>query len=103
MNDEKPLEVVTMPSTIKQLGDPRREAEPGWMLIPPPPDVCSQCAVDHDPDIPHNQQSLYWQYAFRAEHDRWPTWKDAMAHCAPEVQAQWIDALREHGVEVEEP
>jgi len=96
------VEIHEFPPTIKQAGDPRGQ-DATWALMPPPPDVCSQCARDHEPDMPHNQQSLHYQYAFYAEHDRWPTWDDAMAHCTPEVQALWRKALREHGVEIEEP
>jgi hypothetical protein len=58
----------------------------------------------HDPAEPHNQQSLYYQMAFRQQHGRWPTWTDAMSHCTPEVQAIWREGLREqmreHGLPV---
>lgn len=43
-----------------------------------------------------------WQHKFMQQHDRWPTWADAMAHCSPEVKAGMIDLLKKHGVEVEE-
>lgn len=66
-----------------------------------PPGCCAECAVKHEPTQPHNQQSLFYQYSFREKHGRWPTWKDAMEHCAPEVKAAWIAALAKHGVEVE--
>ena len=66
----------------------------------PPPDVCQECAVDHDKRSPHNKQSLYYQYSFYAEHGRWPTWEDAMAHCDEEVKEAWIEALAEQGVTV---
>ena len=92
-------DITIMPPTVKQAGDPRGQ-DATWTLLPPPPDVCSQCARYHEPDEPHDQQSIYWQYAFLAEHDRWPTWNDAMAHCTPEVQARWREVLREHGVEM---
>lgn len=62
-------------------------------LLPPAPDVCQVCAVDHSWDSPHNAQSLYYQMRFHAEHGRWPTWTDAMAHCSPDVQATWKNAL----------
>lgn len=85
-----------LPSTIKQLGDPRKDA--GFTLLPAPPGVCSQCARDHEPDEPHDAQSLHYQYAFYAEHDRWPTWDDALAHCSEDVQAAWRQALAERGI-----
>lgn len=72
----------------------------GMMLLRPDPNVCQKCAVDHDPEQPHNQQSLYWQYWFYGKNGRWPTWEDAMAHCTDEVKQYWIDALRARGVEV---
>jgi len=70
------------------------------ILLPPRKDVCQSCAVDHKPDQPHNQQSLYYQYWFWGQNNRWPTWADAMAHCAPEVQSQWKTLLAEKGVTV---
>lgn len=77
------------------------------MLLAPDPNVCQQCAKDHDPDSPHDQQSLFYQYWFRlneakaGREERWPTWADAMEHCDPEVQAQWRAALEERGVDVD--
>jgi hypothetical protein len=70
------------------------------MLLPPKPDVCQECAVDHDPRLPHNQQSLYYQMKFKMEHGRDATWNDAMAHCTEEVKERWIGGLKFHGVEV---
>ncbi|UNC91661.1 hypothetical protein [Candidatus Contubernalis alkaliaceticus] len=70
------------------------------MLLPPKPGVCQECATDHPSELPHNQQSLYYQYAFYAKHGRWPTWKDAMEHCSEEVKEMWIKALKEEGIEV---
>lgn len=97
MSDEDPR-IQHHPPTVKQLGDPRGKTAT-WTLMPPAEVVCSQCAVAHRPELPHNQQSLHYQYAFYAEHDRWPTWGDAMAHCAPEVQQAWRNALIERGVD----
>lgn len=69
----------------------------GGMLLPPSPDKCQECAVDHPPEEPHNKQSLYYQTKFRGDHGRWPTWRDAVAHCAPEVQEFWEAELRNLG------
>jgi len=69
----------------------------GGMLLPPKPGVCQECAVDHPPEDPHNNQSLYFQYKFRGDHGRWPTWKDAIAHCTPEVREFWEEELRAAG------
>ena len=71
-----------------------------FMLMPPAPDVCQECAVKHDPVMPHNRDSLYYQYAFYAKNGRWPTWADAMAHCPEEIKGYWTDALTEKGIDV---
>ena len=83
-----------------------------WAVIPPPPGVCQQCAVDHAPTLPHNRDTLHYQYWFRNREaragrtERWPSWADAMAHCTPEVRDAWTFELALHGVIVpdhEEP
>lgn len=78
---------------LKQVG--------AFKMLPAAPGTCKECAVKHDPSQPHNQQSLHYQYYFYADHNRWPTWKDAMAHCTPQVQEKWIAGLKEKGVKVE--
>ena len=73
----------------------------GFMMLgTTPPGTCPICAVKHDPALPHNQQSLAYQYKFYDEHGRWPTWNDAMAHCSDDVKELWRTALRERGVDV---
>lgn len=69
-------------------------------LLPPAADKCQECARKHDPDQPHDAQSLFYQMHFQKMHDRWPTWNDAIAHCAPEVQRFWIEQLKKHGVKI---
>lgn len=66
----------------------------GLFLLPPRPDVCQACATNHEPEDPHNQQSLYYQYWFYAQSGRWPTWDDAMAHCSDRVKKLWKAALK---------
>jgi hypothetical protein len=68
-------------------------------LLPPAPGKCPACSTEHDPRDPHNRKSLYYQFRFYQEHERIPTWDDAMAHCAPEVQAAWRAELAKHGEE----
>lgn len=68
------------------------------MLLPPPPGTCPICAVAHDPLTAHNAQSLYYQYRFYGIRGRWPTWADAVAHCAPELRDAWRAKLEEWGV-----
>ena len=72
----------------------------GFTLMPAKPGTCPECAVKHEPTQPHNQQSLYYQYHFYADNNRWPTWEDAMAHCTEEVKAVWIKELARYGVSV---
>lgn len=69
----------------------------GAFLLPPASNVCQECAVDHEPGQAHNAQSLYYQMHFRSKHGRWPTWKDAIAHCDPEVRQKWEEELKQRG------
>ncbi len=66
------------------------------------PGTCPECATAHDPEEPHDQQSLAYQYRFYDKHGRWPTWADAMAHCPDDIKAFWTEALAERGVAVGE-
>lgn len=68
----------------------------------PAPGACAACATQHPPEQPHNM-TLFYKYAFHQQHDRWPTWNDAMSHCAPAIQRQWREGLREIGIDVPEP
>lgn len=90
-------QVTVVPPTVTQLGDPRGSGA-GWQLLPAAPGLCSQCAIDHEPELPHNPQSMHYQYAFYAEHGRWPTWEDALAHCDDEMYEAWRAGLAEHDV-----
>ena len=66
----------------------------GMMIVGKAPEgTCPVCATEHDPELPHNLQSLAYQYRFYDEHGRWPTWEDAMSHCTDEVKAMWMEAL----------
>lgn len=71
-----------------------------FTLLPSPDGTCPDYAVAHFPGEPHNQRSMHYQYRFYGLHGRWPTWKDAMAHCGPETQEKWVACLKEHGVTV---
>lgn len=68
-------------------------------ILPPPATACQVCGHDpaHTADQPHNAQSLYYQYSFYGEHGHWPTWRDALAHCADDVKAHWETHLRNAG------
>lgn len=63
-------------------------------LLPPKPGTCAVCAYDHAPRNPHNAQSMYYQYRFYGGRGRWPTWADAVAHCAPWMKRAWERELR---------
>jgi hypothetical protein len=67
------------------------------LLLPPKEGTCPICAVAHAPELPHNAQSLYYQYRFYGVRGRWPTWADACAHCTPEMRASWRARLEEMG------
>jgi len=56
------------------------------------------CGTHHPAELPHNQQSLFYQYNFYNDHGRWPTWKDAMKHCDKDTKSYWIAMLTEMGV-----
>lgn len=67
------------------------------MLLPPKPGTCPICATEHKPEMPHNAQSLYYQYRFYAIRGRWPTWADAVAHCGDQMRAHCERELRARG------
>lgn len=73
------------------------------LILPPKPGVCQICAVAHDPKMPHNRDSLYYQVRFHHQHRRFPTWWDAMSHCDDHVKKIWMDTLAEYGVIVIPP
>lgn len=62
--------------------------------------VCKECSTEHEDWEPHNL-CMYYQYKFHAEHGRFPTWADAIAHCSEEVQQTTIACLKEHGIVIE--
>lgn len=71
-----------------------------FRLLPAKPGTCPQCATKHKPELPHNQQSITYQYWFYNEHGRWPTWADAMAHCSDQMREWWTAELAKKGVSV---
>jgi len=66
-------------------------------LMPCAPDVCQECAVKHHPSDAHNKQSLYYQMKFHEKHGRFPTWKDAIAHCSKKIKSRWKEELQKVG------
>jgi hypothetical protein len=97
------METVTKQflDAARKVGRPARttgeDVMEGFQLLKPGPGLCEACAIKHDPDQPHNKDSIHYQYWFRAREGRWPVWKDAIAHCDADTRAAWEEALREAG------
>lgn len=70
------------------------------MLGATPPGTCPECAAAHDPNMPHNRDSLCYQYKFYDKNGRWPTWADAMEHCPQEIKDYWTQALTQKGINI---
>jgi hypothetical protein len=83
-----------------QTGDVTEDRMVDVGLLPPSPSACQVCGKTpaHPLEMPHDAQSLYYQYAFYGEHGRWPTWKDAMTHCTDEMKVLWERELKARGV-----
>lgn len=62
-------------------------------MLPPAEHLCPICAVEHEADLPHNAQSMYYQMRFKEHHGRHPTWADASAHCSTEMRSLWKEEL----------
>jgi len=57
--------------------------------------VCPECMTAHPPDTPHYKDSVFYQCVFHSKHGRWPTWKDASAHCSNGAEAVYrIEIIR---------
>jgi hypothetical protein len=76
------------------------EKETRMWVLPPAPDKCQICATTHEPELPHNAQSIYYQMTFNMAHGRAPTWIDAMEHCTAEMRDYWSAELILMGVDV---
>ncbi len=78
-----------MPKEKKMPATPTLKSPDGnhsMTLLPPAADKCQTCATAHEPELPHNAQSIYYQMAFNMKNKRWPTWNDAMKHCTPAMR-----------------
>lgn len=100
----KPVSLGAIEVIDIETGEVVERQENAATLLPAPPGTCEECAVEHDPRLPHNQQSMFYQMRFHALHGRWPTWTDAMQHCEPALREDWraslIELLRSQGVDV---
>lgn len=68
-------------------------------IIPPKVGACPLCGVRHGKDMPHERDSLTYQYRFRKENGRFPTWQDAARHCTPKVKEELRERLNRRGVD----
>ena len=68
------------------------------LLMPVKPGNCKECGVKHLPEEPHNALSLFYIFTFSQKNGRAPTWKDAIAHCSPEIKKAWKTGLKARGL-----
>ena len=74
----------------------------GWKIQPPKnPNACMLCGVVHVKGMPHNKDSVQYQYNFAKEHGRWPTWSDASKHCTEEVRTMVKNLVISKGLNFE--
>lgn len=104
--NNKLCQVGTVESVDMETGESVPLEGGGLRMLPGPPGTCEYCHVAHDPTQPHDQQSLSYQMKFYAINNRWPTWSDAIAHCTPEIMAEWreqiISVMKENGLDIPE-
>jgi hypothetical protein len=55
--------------------------------------LCAECAIRHDPILPHDVNSEVYRARFEDMHGRPPTWDDAMGHCTEEVKVKWKESV----------
>lgn len=78
-----------------------------WDVLPPE-SGCPECGTEHPVELPHDLESLVYQYSFRnrearaGREERWPTWIDAMAHCTEQMREDWIAKMAELGFHLNE-
>ena|SRR5713226_8851122 len=97
--------IKKIPSTLTKIDADGKETTEGmaWNVMPPSPDKCQICATKHEPNQPHNQQSLYYQVTFNSMIGRSPTWADALAHCDQTTQDAWKSELKKMNAWSEPP
>jgi len=65
--------------------------------------LCAACGSHHRSDFPHDLNRKEYRERFAAKYGRDPTWEDAVAHCTPEMQAEWRDGFEVLGRPWSEP
>lgn len=79
-----------------------KTSQQSFQLLPPAPGKCPICSAEaHGDGIPHNRDSLYYQFWFFNQYKRSPTWADAALLCSPKTKALWKEHLEKHGVKPE--
>ena len=79
------------------------ESTGSMRLLPARSGTCPKCATCHGANDAHNATSLHYAFRFLAAHGRDPTWADAVAHLAPDVQVKWRQVLEKKGLWTETP
>ena len=93
----KPVKEIPADMTKGDATGKKTHERSSWKMLPPPKDCCQICGVRHEPEQPHNQQSLYYQTAFHGMIGRMPTWADALAHCSDAIRTAWMEELKKMG------
>lgn len=68
-------------------------------ILPPVAGTCQECGFLHNPKLPHNLDTLYYQYSFKKKNKRWPTWEDAIEHCSDVVKKHTIAIFEERKID----
>jgi len=96
----KMIELPTKVTTVDRRTKKVTESNSTMMMLPAKEGTCEVCATAHEPEMPHNRQSLFYQVRFNAENGRSPTWLDAMKHCSEDMQTHWKTELRKLGEKI---
>lgn len=73
------------------------------MLFLSSPGRCEACGREHEPAHPHDMDSQSYARWFYAQHCRFPTWADAMAHCPDHEKEAWTWALKALEIDLNTP
>lgn len=95
----EPIKIPTRKTVVDtETGAVIEETTAHFTLMPvEDPHACPDCGRRHEPGQPHDAQSLHYQYTVYGRTGRWPTWKDAIAHCDEATRQVWEDELRRLG------
>ncbi len=97
---KEPKAIKEVPSVITNVNvtTGKETHEPmSWKVLPPSGDKCQVCAWVHEPQEPHNAQTVYYQLLFYSMVGRPPTWADALAHCDEKMKMTWERLLKDAG------